>query len=85
MAHHKLWGVAGAFVLGAVCATAFGAVRAAQADSKDDEVPSAGYFCFQASGVLDLQTKANAAAQRGWRMVEGIGQPGASVWCFERR
>ena len=83
MAHHKLFSVAVAFALGAAAATVSGAVRSAQAD--DEKIRPAGYFCFQASSVNDLTTKANAAAQRGWRMVEGIGQPGASVWCFEPR
>ena len=79
MAHLKLFA---AFALGALIATIFGTVRSAHAE---DQVRPAGYFCFQASSVMDLQTKANAAAQHGWRMVEGIGQPGASVWCFEQR
>lgn len=81
MAHHKLLSVSLAFALGALAATILGTVRSAQAD---EDLPRAGYFCFQASGVQDLQTKANAAAQRGWRMVEGVGQPGASLWCFEQ-
>ena len=82
MAHHKLFSVALAFTLGAATATVLGAVSSAQADEK---IRPAGYFCFHASDVNDLQTKANAAAQRGWRMVEGIGMPSASVWCFEPR
>ena len=79
MAHFKLIAV---FALGVLSATVALAVRSAHAQ---DQVRPPGYFCFQATSVQDLTTKANAAAQRGWRMVEGIGQPNASVWCFEPR
>ena len=83
MAHYRHLGVLGAFAAGALVATAVGSIRSARAEG--DRISPAGYFCFQASNVTDLQTKANAAAQRGWRMVEGIGQPNASLWCFEPR
>jgi hypothetical protein len=79
MAHLKLIAVFGLGALTALVAFAAGSARA------QDQVRPAGYFCFQASSLTDLTTKANTAAQRGWRMVEGIGQPGASVWCFEQR
>jgi len=69
--------VAGAF--GGALSGAIGSARA------DDDVPRSAYFCFEASNVSDLTTKANAAAQRGWRMVEGVGHPGASIWCFTQR
>ncbi len=79
MAQFKLIAV---FSLGVLAATVLGAIGKARAE---DQVRPAGYFCFQASSVADLTTKANAAAQRGWRMVQGIGQPNASLWCFEPR
>jgi hypothetical protein len=81
MAQRKHLGLVLAFSLGALAAAALGAVRSAQAEVE----PKAGYFCFEASGVQELQTKANAAARRGWRMVQGVGQPGGSLWCFEPR
>ena len=73
--------VALSFVAGVLAAALGGTVRSASAD----QPPRAAYFCFEAANVNDLQAKANAAGQRGWEMVSGVGHAGQSVWCFERK
>ena len=67
------------FGAGAVTATLLAAVRDARADQ---ESPRSAYFCFEAADVSELTVKANAAGQRGWRMVAATPSRGAGVWCF---
>lgn len=66
----------------AMGAALFGVIREARAG---DEAARAAYFCFEASNVNDLMTKANAAARQGWEMVAGTAGRGAGTWCFKQR
>ncbi|HEV8247328.1 MAG TPA: hypothetical protein VGP93_16230 [Polyangiaceae bacterium] len=80
---HKLLSVGLALAAGAVAGALGGNIRWAHAEGETP--PRSQYFCFEASDINDLQTKANAAAQRGWHMAQAVGHPGASIWCFEQR
>ncbi len=80
MAYRKAWVVALSFTGGALAFALGGSVRSASA--RDEPRPA--YFCFETSSVSDLSGKANAAGQRGWEMVSGVGSAAHSVWCFKR-
>jgi hypothetical protein len=70
-------GVLVAFVVGCVAGSRAGVQRAEAASIEQRWA----YFCFEASSIDDLHTKANAAGLRGWEMSAASN----STWCFRQR
>lgn len=75
-------GVSGVFFVGCLAGASNLAVPKARAARAEDQ--RWAYFCFEAQGVDEIHSKANAAGARGWEMVSGVAGPNGVVWCFRR-
>ncbi|MEI9950853.1 MAG: hypothetical protein WDO74_18225 [Pseudomonadota bacterium] len=72
-----------AFIVGCVAGSTRYGVPKAEAAAVVEQRWS--YFCFAASNIEDVNSKANAAGMRGWELsASTTNADGQTVWCFRQ-